>query len=314
MFRFFTTTFMIVPLYALYVFHCKSKDYLGRPIWGWMDLGEACHNDTECEMKIGCTKGTCGCVNGVCDQIFLEAKEGRSSCLGSFDIREITSLEECKLAAEGLSEFVDHYSGGFVNAENSGSAPNGCYTQTRFNNQGKITSLKGVFWNDHDIGGSWEDASPICKRTNTSSKDNFLECNIKSGYKIYNNESEHAYGKAVGSAGSAENCYQMVKLKEPEANGIIWCPTFKSCDAKFGAFQLIKSRNNEDYACIFENNYQRCYTNEDERCVFPFKYGGKMYNHCYPGHGGYWCPYSTNPDGTYENWDWCKIDNCTEEI
>ena len=134
MYRFFTTTFMIVPLYALYVFHCKSKDYLGRPIWGWMDLGEACHNDTECEMKIGCTKGTCGCVNGVCDQIFLEAKEGRSSCLGSFDIRDITSLEECKLAAEGLSEFVDDYSGGFVNAENSDSAPNGCYTQTRYDN------------------------------------------------------------------------------------------------------------------------------------------------------------------------------------
>ena len=41
-----------------------------------------------------------------------------------------------------------------MKAENSDSAPNGCYTQTRYDNLGKFTSLKGVYWNDHDIGGS----------------------------------------------------------------------------------------------------------------------------------------------------------------
>ena len=57
---------------------------------------------------------------------------------------------------------------------------------------------------------------------------------------------------------------------------------------------------------------KNCYTKEGHTCMFPFKYGGKEYSSCYSGHGGYWCPYSVTSDGTYNDWDWCDIDNCSE--
>lgn len=44
-----------------------------------------------------------------------------------------------------------------------------------------------------------------------------------------------------------------------------------------------------------------------KKCVFPFKFGGKMYNHCPPYKGGYWCSYDADFRG---NWGYCNEDTC----
>ena len=49
---------------------------------------------------------------------------------------------------------------------------------------------------------------------------------------------------------------------------------------------------------IFDILDKNCFTNEGHKCIFPFKYGGKEYNSCYHGHGGYWCPYTVTSDTT----------------
>jgi len=57
----------------------------------------------------------------------------------------------------------------------------------------------------------------------------------------------------------------------------------------------------------------KCLTTTRQTCVFPYLYGGKLYHSCYDGWRGNWCPTSLNSDQTYKDWDFCVIENCSEE-
>ena len=310
------------------------------------DLGNDCVEDQNCRYR-----HHLGCFSGVCDKRFIYHERGEFNCSGSFDVEEISNLDECKNSAGYTLDDGPKY---FEYSVNSSSRPKGCYT-----------SHWNVFWNNHNTGGTSSSSSPICKRVpgcrcknivnaegegrcnnkpallefgaggakpfcyveQPSSctdlrnsnlegmygekysniacrqrKEDQPECNIKVGYSI------DGHPTFEGHAGSAENCFQLVRLREPRANGIKWYSD-KTCKAVFGSTQ-INPGCSTCQSCIFGN--KNCFTKEGHTCIFPFKYGGKEYKSCYSGYGGYWCPYSVNDDLTHNEWDWCQIDNCSE--
>ena len=85
-------------------------------------------------------------------------------------------MEDCKLAGAALRALVDNPSDGFRQSENSDNTPKGCYSKvlkTESEDPEKDGWIIGWFvnWNSHNTGGSWvgeDDASPVCKRSNTA--------------------------------------------------------------------------------------------------------------------------------------------------
>ena len=58
----------------------------------------------------------------------------------------------------------------------------------------------------------------------------------------------------------------------------------------------------------------KCFTVERQTCIFPYKYGGKMYHSCYDGWIANWCPTSLNSDLTVKDWFYCTTyEDCSEK-
>ena len=76
------------------------------------------------------------------------------------------------------------------------------------------------------------------------------ECNIKIGYWLDGSKSLEGY------AGSAQNCLQIVKLREPSANGITWQSESKECHAVFRATKFEKSLYSTRHSCIIDSKPQ----------------------------------------------------------
>ena len=76
------------------------------------------------------------------------------------------------------------------------------------------------------------------------------ECNIKIGYWLDGSKSLEGY------AGSAQNCLQIVKLREPSANGITWQSESKECHAVFRATKFEKSLYSTRHSCIIGSKPQ----------------------------------------------------------
>ena len=92
--------------------------------------------------------------------------------------------------------------------------------------------------------------------------DDVPECNFEVGYTL---DVNHGYYDEVGYAGSAQNCYQLARLKNPEANAIVWYSDFKSCYAVTGATKLVEAETKFLYAkenahsCIFKSKIRIYY-------------------------------------------------------
>ena len=57
-----------------------------------------------------------------------------------------------------------------------------------------------------------------------------------------------------------------------------------------------------------------CFAYDGKKCMFPFKYDGKLYKRCVPpvwgSLGGPWCATKLNEELEYEKWDRCANTSC----
>ena len=74
------------------------------------------------------------------------------------------------------------------------------------------------------------------------------------------------------------------------------------------------SKNRSTYVVVLNIIYilklGKCQTYGYKPCVFPFKYGGKLYNYCLKGKGNspnkFWCATSVDANlKTVKKWDYC---------
>ena len=75
---------------------------------------------------------------------------------------------------------------------------------------------------------------------------------MKIGYRLDGSTSYYL----EGYAGSAQNCLQIVKLREPSANGLTWHSESKACYAVFRATKFEKSSYSTTQSCIIGSKPQ----------------------------------------------------------